>query len=69
MGDPHAVANDLEEVFERDQAERLAFAVWWIDTVGPLYHRHLRLLFSESFTERQVERLVDVFILVQKGDV
>lgn len=70
MSNPYGLADDLEKAdFERDQAERLAFAIWWIETVSPLSHRHLRALFSEVFTAEQVERLVYVFIIAQKEGI
>jgi len=67
--DPYAVADELAELFPRDQAEMLAFVVWWTAVVGPLRHKHLRILFRQVFPdEEQADAFADVVVWMQADE-
>jgi len=68
MIDRHSIADRLEPVFEREQARRIAFAVWWIDTADVVDREQLRTFLAETFTEAQVGALVDVFEWTQRPE-
>jgi hypothetical protein len=60
MHDPHRVADDLGEHFNREEAERLATFVWWIEHRGRVDREQVEEFLSEVFTAKQAKGLAEV---------
>jgi folate-dependent phosphoribosylglycinamide formyltransferase PurN len=60
MHDPHDVADRLEDCFDREEAERLAILVWWIEHRGYDCREDVVEFLAESFTLEQAEGIVEV---------
>ena len=60
MHDPHKLAHDLEELFDREEAERLAVVAWWIEHKGRLDQEDAEEFLAEVFTEEQARGIVEI---------
>lgn len=60
MHDPHELARDLEALFDREEAERLATFVWWIEHEGRTDRKEVVEFLAEVFTEEQAEGIAEV---------
>ena len=60
MHDPYEVADDLEDCFEREQAEQIAVFVWWVEHKGYTDREEVVEFLAEVFTEEQAEGIAEV---------
>lgn len=60
MHDPHKLAHDLEELFDREEAEQIAVFVWWVEHKGYTDREQVEEFLSEVFTAKQAKVLAEV---------
>jgi hypothetical protein len=60
MHDPHDVADRLKGPFEREEAERIAVFVWWIEHKGYADREEVVEFLAEVFTQEQAQGIVEV---------